>query len=179
MKINIVRQDTLKFRKAQLIRHINAIVTFGSLSLFGLTIILMSGQFVYLNFRSNSLNQSIKTLQDLYGVRSNEVVQYLVVKQIIGTVDEIQSKRFKYREFLDAIYKLLPSAAKLSAVDFSQTGVITVSARLAALTDYDTLLMNVNRGKTDQNFLFSAISQSGLHRDVTGSYLVELELKTK
>ena len=179
MKINIVRQDTLKFRKALLIRRINAIATFGSLSLFGLVIILMSGQFVYLKFRSNSLTQSIKTLQNLYGARSSEVVQYLAVKQIIGTVDEIQSKRFKYREFLDAIYKLLPSTAKLSAIDFGKAGVITVSARLASLTDYDVLLANVNRGATDQNFLFSVAAQSALSRDQAGSYLVELELKIK
>lgn len=179
MKINIIRQDALKFRKARLIRRINAIVTFGSLSLFGLVIILVLGQFVYLNFRSNSLTQSIKTLQNLYSVRSTEVVEYLAVKQIIGTVDEIQSKRFKYREFLDAIYKLLPSTAKLSAVDFGQTGVITVSARLASLTDYDVLLANVNRGSTDKNFLFSAVAQSALSRDQAGSYLVELELKIK
>ncbi len=179
MKINIVRQDSLKFKRAQRIKRINTVVTFGSLSLFVLAVLLMSGQFVYLSFRSNSLTQSIKALQGDYSSRSREVVEYLAVKQIVGTVDQIQSKKFKYREFLDAVYKLLPGSAKLSAVDFGQAGVISVLIRLTSLFDYDVLISNVNKGIGDKNFLFAAVAQRTLSRDQEGSYLVELELKIK
>ena len=179
MKINIVRQDTLKFRQAQRIRQINAIVTFGSLTFFVLSVIFMSGQFVYLGFRSSSLTESLKTLQGLYSSRSRDVAEYLAVKQIIETADFIQSKRFKYKIFLDGVYKLLPSRAKLSAVDFGQTGIISVSVRLPSLADYDLLISNIDGSKSDQNFLFSAIAQKALQREKTGSYLIILELKIK
>jgi len=179
MKINIVRQDTLKFRRVQRIKRINLIVTFGSIGLFALSVLWTSGQFVYLGYRGNQLTKTVKTLNDLYTARSKDEAEYLAVKQIIDTVDQIQGKRFKYRDFLNGIYQLLPSNAKLSGVDFGQSGVIIVNIRIINLTDYDTLLANINQGLTNNNFLFSAIAQSSLQRDKTGQYSVNLELKIK
>lgn len=179
MKINIVRQDTLKFHRAQRIRRINAVVTFGSIGLFVLSVLWTSGQFVYLGYRNNQAAKRVKTLSDLYAAKSKDEAEYLAVKQIIDTVDQIQGKRFKYRDFLNGIYQLLPGSAKLSAVDFGKNGVIIVGVRLATLADYDALLANVSGKLTDKNFLFSAIAQPSLQRDKVGQYLVNLELKIK
>jgi hypothetical protein len=179
MKINIVRQDSLKFRKATRIRNINAMVTIGSISLFALSVFVTSGRFIYLGFRNRQLTDQIKTLSDLYNVRSKDRVEYVAVKKIIDMVDQIQSNRFKYRDFLNVIYKLLPSNAKLSSVDFGKPGVVVVGARLQTLDDYDAILVNINNGRLDNNFLFSAAAQPTLQMDKTGQYLVTLELKIK
>ncbi|MBI2310821.1 hypothetical protein HYU90_03330 [Candidatus Collierbacteria bacterium] len=179
MKINIVRQDSLKFRKAARIRTINAVVTVGSISLFALSVLLTSGQFIYLGFRNRQLTGQIKTLGDLYNARSKDRVEYVAVKQIIDTVDRIQSSRFKYRDFLNAIYKLLPSRAKLSSVDFGKPGVVVVGVRLQTLDDYDAILVNINNGWLDNDFLFSAAAQPSLRMDKAGQHLVTLELMIK
>lgn len=179
MKINIVRQDALKFRKATRIRNINAIVTIGSISLFALSVIATSGQFVYLGYRNRQLTNKTQTLLSLYNARTKDQAEYVAVKQIIDMVGQIQGGRFKYRDFLGGIYRLLPSKAKLSSVDFGKPGVVVVSIRLQTLTDYDELLTNIDNGRTDKTFLFSAVAQPTLVRDKTGQYLVTLELKIK
>lgn len=179
MKINIVRQDTLKLRRARRIKLINRIISIGSIGLFGLSILWVSGQFVYLGLRSSQLTKTVGTLNALYTARSKDEVEYLAVKQIVGTVDQIQSKRFRYREFLDGVYNLIPSSAKLSGVDFDRSGIVNVSVRLSNLNDYDALLTNINNQKAAATFLFSAIAQPTLQRDKTGQYLVKLELKIK
>lgn len=179
MKINIISQDSLKFRKAARIRSINMAVTIGSIGLFVFSILLTSSQFIYLGIRNQQLTGQIKTWGDLYNARSKDRAEYIAVKQIISMVDQIQGSRFKYRDFLNGIYKLLPGNAKLVSVDFGRPGVIVVSVRLVTLTDYDVLLMNINSGQTDKTFLFSAIAQPTLQRDKTGQYLVTLELKIK
>ncbi len=179
MKINIVRQDSLKFRKAARIRTINAVVTVGSISLFAISVLLTSGQFVYLGLRNRQLSDQIKIMENLYNSRSKDRVEYVAVKQIIDTVDRIQSSRFKYRDFLNAIYKLLPSRAKLSSVDFGKPGVVIVGIRLQTLDDYEVLLTNIDNGQLEGNFLFSAAAQPSLRMDKAGQYLVTLELMIK
>jgi len=179
MKINVIRQDSLKFRRAARIRSINAVVTIGSISLFALSVVLTSGQFVYLGLRNRQLSDQIKTLGNLYNARSKDQVEYVAVKKIIDMVDQIQNGRFRYREFLNGIYKLLPSNSKLASVDFGKPGVVVVSVRLQTLIDYDGLLANINNGQADETFLFSEVAQPSLVRDKTGQYLVTLELKIK
>lgn len=179
MKINIVRQDSLKFRKAARIRKINAIVTIGSIGLFTLSVVITSGQFIYLGIRNRQLTGQIQTLSKLYDARSKDQTEYIAVKQIIDMVDKIQGSRFKYRDFLNVIYKLVPSSAKLSSVDFGKPGVVVVGVRLQTLNDYDALLVNINNSRLDNNFLFSAAAQPTLQMDKTGQYLVTLELKIK
>lgn len=179
MKINIVRQDSLKFRKAARIRKINAIVMIGSIGFFVLSILYTSGQFIYLGLRNRQLTVQINTLMNLYNARGKDQVEYIAVKRIIDMVDQIQGNRFKYRDFLNVIYGLLPSGAKLSSVDFGKPGVVIVGVRLQTLNDYDVLLMNIDNGGSDNNFLFSAVAQPTLQMDKLGQYLVALELKIK
>lgn len=151
----------------------------GSIIAFVLSVLWVSGQFVYLGYRKGQLTKKIGTLNSLYSARSKDQVEYLAIKQIIDTVNKIQTQRFRYKDFLTAIYKLLPSGAKLSAVDFSQAGVIRATTRLANLNDYDVLLANIKSESLDKTFLFSLIAQPFLQRDKTGHYAVALELKIK
>lgn len=179
MKINIVRQNRLKYQRAKLVRRINRGVTFGSLGLFLLSILWMSGQFIYLNIRQSALSKEVKQLQLAYASRAKDVVEYLAVKQVITSVNDIQSKRFRYKDFLNDIYALLPANAKLAGVDFGAKGVIVVNVRLTSLTDYDTMMANISSAGNNKNFLFSAAAEKQLTRDKNGEYVVSLELKIK
>jgi hypothetical protein len=179
MKINIIRQNALKYRRAQRIRLINSLVTFGSLALFGLAVLWVSGQYVYYAFRSNSLTTEVNQLKSLYSGRADVVASYLAVKQIISRVTEIQTKRFKYREFLDEVFKLIPPNATLSEVSFGVKGVILVSIRLPSLNDYDTLMANLNTASAEPDFLFGSVAEKGLSREKAGGYLVTMELTIK
>ena len=80
---------------------------------------------------------------------------------------------------MNVIYRLLPSDAKLSSVDFGKPGVVVVGVRLQTLDDYDAILVNINNGQLDNDFLFSAAAQPNLRMDKAGQYLVTLELKIK
>ncbi|MEK7064800.1 MAG: hypothetical protein AAB973_04305 [Patescibacteria group bacterium] len=179
MKINIIRRDVLKYRRVQVIRRVNALVTFGSIGLFSLAIVYMTSYFVYLGFRQNSLTQTAKELQQGYNGRVREVAAYTAVKEIASAVNVLEAKRFRYKEFLNGIYALLPPAAILTAVDFGAPGVVVAGVRLANLNDYDFLINNVKNASGSANFLFSAIASKQLIRELTGSYLVRLELKIK
>lgn len=179
MKINIVRQNALKFKRAQVIRRLNAVVSIGSLSFFALSILLVSGQYVYLSLRFNSLSAGVSTLRAAYDSRLEDVVSYLAVKQIVTAVSDIKGKRFGYKDFLNAVIRLLPVNAKLAEVSFGEAEVVMVGVRLDSLNDYDALLSNINSASTAPGFLFSAIAQKNLSRDKSGSYLASLELKIK
>lgn len=179
MKINIIRRDALKYHRVQMIRRINALATFGSIGLFSLAIVYMTSYFVYLGFRQNSLAQMARGLQQSYNGRIKEVADYLAVKEIAAGVNDIQAKRFKYKEFLNVIYALLPSTAILSSVDFGAPGVVIAGVRLTNLNDYDRLLANIKTASATPGFLFGAISEKQFARDVSGSYSVALELRIK
>ena len=179
MKININRQDALKYRRVTLIRRINLLVTFGSIGLFTAAIVYMTSYFVYLGLRQNSLTQTAKDLQQTYNGRVREVAAYTAVKGIAFAVNDLTAKRFGYKEFLNGIYALLPPAAILSAVDFGAPGVIVAGVRLSNLNDYDLLVSNIKNVKSLPDFLFSAIAEKTLTRGLTGSYQVTLELKIK
>lgn len=179
MKINIIRQDALKYNRVRLIRRINALITFGSIGLFAAAILYMGSYFVYLGFRQNSLTQIASQLTATYNGRAKEVTDYLAVKEIVAAVDNLQTKRFKYKEFLNAIYSLLPKTAVLASVDFGAPGVVVAGARLSNLSDYDVLVGNVKDAGQKSGFLFSAISEKQLGRGADGTYLVTLELKIK
>ncbi len=179
MKINIIRQDELKYRRVHLIRRANAIITFGSIGLFGAAILYMTSYFVYLNFRQNELMDTSKQLQKTYLSRVNEVADYLAVKGIVAEVADIESKRFKYKEFLNGIYALLPTTAVLSTVDFGAPGVVIAGVRLLGLNDYEVLLNNIRKANVGPGFLFNSIAQKQFYRGQSGSYLVTLELRIK
>lgn len=179
MKINIIRRDALKYRRVGVIRRINALVTFGSIGLFSLAIVYTTSYFVYLGFRQNSLAQTAKGLQQSYNGRVREVAAYTAVKEIAAAVNNLTEKRFRYKEFLNGIYALLPPTAVLASVDFGAPGVVVTGVRLANLDDYDVLVDNVKNASSRPNFLFSAIANKQLTRELAGSYLVRLELKIK
>lgn len=162
-----------------MIRRINALVTFGSIGLFALAIVYMTSYFVYLGFRQNGLTQTAKGLQQSYNGRVREVAAYTAVKEIATAVNNITEKRFRYKEFLNGIYALLPPTAILSSVDFGAPGVVEAGVRLPNLDDYDVLVDNVKDANNLPNFLFSAIANKQLTREPTGSYLIRLELKIK
>lgn len=179
MKINLVRQNVYKYRRAEIIRRINFIVVAVSLSLFGLVIIFVTSSYIYYSIRGNQLRQSQQQLQNLYNSRAVEVVEYVRTKQVINNVSSIQSARFHYREFLAGIYDLLPSNAKLSTVDFSQEGVINVGIRMGSISDYEDFLSKVQQRSNQSDFLFKEVSQIVYRRDQNGSYYVELDVANK
>lgn len=179
MKINIVRQDTLKFHRAVRIKRINRMIVFGSVGVFALTILYMVPQFVYLGFRQTSLTKSLADLQATYNRRSADVAEYYLVKKIVSATNDLQAKRFKYKEFLNGLATLLPPKAVLSAVDFGSKGVIVATVRLTSLDDYDVILKNINDGQINKDFLFSQVAVKSLSREQAGSYTVILELKVK
>lgn len=179
MKINIVRQDTLKYRKARTVRRINMAIIIGSSGIFVLTILYMVPQFIYLSFRQDSLAKSLATLQATYNSRSREVAEYYMVKKIVAATNDLQAKRFGYKDFLNALATLLPSGAVLSAVDFGAKGVIVATVRLTGLDDYEVLMRNIAQAVSDRGSLFDQVAQKSLSRAKAGPYTVILELTIK
>ncbi len=179
MKINIVRQDSLKYRKAQTVRRINAAILFGSIGIFALTILYMMTQFIYLGYRQDTLAKSLASLQATYNSRSRDVAEYYMVKKIVAATNDLQAKRFKYKDFLNSLANLLPSRAVLSAVDFGSKGVVVATIRLTSLDDYETLMRNIDGVVSDKGSLFMEVAQKSLSRGKTGSYTVILELIIK
>lgn len=179
MKINLIRQDTLKYRKAQKVRLINSLIILFSLAVFGPSVLWVSGQYVYYAVRQNSLNLDVTRLKSVYAGRVETVADYLAVKQIVAGAEEVQSRRFKYKEFLSSIYSLLPSDATLAEVSFGVRGVVLVGVRFSKLNSYDILVANVEAASMKRDFLFGAVSQKSMTREKTGGYLVTLELTIK
>ncbi len=179
MKINIIRQNALKYRRAQKIRLINTLITVGSLALFGLSVLMVSGQYVYYAIRSNTLTTEVSQLKNLFSDRVDDVAAYVAVKQVVSEVAKIQAQRFRYKEFLDAVFDLLPTTATLSEVSFGVRGVVLVGIRLPNLSDYDRLISNINAASATEGFLFGNVAEKNLIRERTGSYLVTMELTIK
>lgn len=151
-------------------------VTVGSLLLFGLAVILVSGQYVYYGFRSNTLRENVANLKQMYSSRAPEVAEYLGVKQIVTSVTDIQARRFRYKEILDQIFQVLPAETKLASVSFGARGIVLVSVRLNTLLEYDQLLANIEAEAAQPDFLFPEVAERRMTRERSGDYLVNLEM---
>ena len=179
IKINLIKQRSTKYKKADLIRRINLIVTFGTIGLFVAAVLYISSLFLYMSFTVNSLKSDLKSLEITYLDRASEVVSYLRTKLIIENVNMIQSKRFRYKDFLMAIYRLFPEKARLTSVDFSQLGVISFSARVDGLSDYEVILKKIGSESKSKDFLFKEVALRSLVRDKSGTFLANLEASIK
>jgi len=175
IKINLIKQRSTKYKKAEFIRRLNLSIVFGSVGLFIAVSLYMSSVFLYMTFAANALKKDLKGLETAYLGRATEVVSYLRTKQIITNVNEIQIKRFHYKDFLLAIYKLFPEKARLASVDFSQQGVISFSARVDSISDYEVVLSKIDSESKKDDFKFKEIALKSLVRDKTGSLLANLE----
>jgi len=175
IKINLIKQRSTKYKKAEFIRRLNLSIVFGSVGLFIAVSLYMSSVFLYMTFAANALKKDLKGLETAYLGRATEVVSYLRTKQIITNVNEIQIKRFHYKDFLLAIYKLFPEKARLASVDFSQQGVISFSARVDSISDYEVVLSKIDSESKKDDFKFKEVALKSLVRDKTGSFLANLE----
>lgn len=175
IKINLIKQRSTKYKKAEFIRKVNLSVVFGSVGLFIAATLYMTSLFLYMTFAANSLKKELKGLETVYLGRATEIVSYLRTKQIITNVNEIQSKRFHYKDFLLAIYRLFPEKARLASVDFSQQGVISFSTRVDSIGDYEVVLKKIESESKKEDFKFKEIALKSLVRDKTGSFLANLE----
>jgi len=179
IKINLIKQRSTKFKKAELIKRINQVVAFGSIGAFVLVMLYISSVYVYMNFASRRLTSELKGLEMTYINRAPEVVSYLRVKQIITNINQIEGKRFRYKDFLLAIYRLFPEKARLASVDFSQEGVIGFAARVDNLSDYEIILKKIESESKMNEFKFKEIALRSLVRDKTGEFVANLEATIK
>lgn len=179
IKINLLKQRSRTFLKAERIKRINTFMVLGGVLIFVLTLLYMSTVFVYQKFRANELTKELGSLDRTYNSRASEVVTYVRVKQLVTNVISIQARRFRYKDYLLAIYKLLPSTAKLSSVDFSEEGVISFGARVDSFNDYDYLINKIGVDSKDKSFLFKNIALKALTKDKSGSIIINLEARIK
>lgn len=179
MKINLLRQKSTKFKRAEMIRRVNLTVVWVSVSAFILMVLYISTYYVYLRLRLGELSRQLTALEQTYASRASEVVDYLRVKQVMANVNAIQAQRFRYKDFLLGIYRMLPESARLATVDFSEGGVISFSTRLTNLTDYETLLARVKSESGGSEFLFAQVAQKSLTREKTGQFIVSMEARIK
>lgn len=179
IKVNLLKQRSSKFLRAERVKKINTYVVLASVGVFAATLLYMSSVFIYQKFRANELGKQLETLEGTYNSRAKETVTYLRVKQLVTHVISIQSRRFKYKDYLLAIYKLLPSSARLAAVDFSQEGVISFGARVDKFSDYDYFLNTLDTGSKEKGFLFKNVALKALTKDKTESVIINLEARIK
>ncbi len=177
MKINLLRRTSVKYRRAEVIRRINYIVLIVVAGLFLSSILIISSRYIYLQIRANSLKQSIADLQKTYFSRSDEVADYARVSGVVSRLTAIAASRFKYREFLHAVYDFLPAGVSLTSIDFTKEGILLESVRFDSLTSYDLFLARIRDQSGNPGFLFKAISQKTLVRDNLGRYQANLEIK--
>lgn len=177
MKINLLHKISIRHRRAQMIQRINLIALVTTGVLFAGSVILVSTRFIYLQIRASGLNQSIKTLSANYSVRVNEIAQYVRIKENVSAFKTISSQRFRYKDFLQGIYRLLPAGGSVVSVDFALQGVITVIVRFDSITGYETFLTKLNQESQSPNYIFKAVAEKLLTRDPVGRYQANLEIK--
>ncbi|MBI1872155.1 hypothetical protein HYS10_01920 [Candidatus Collierbacteria bacterium] len=177
MKINLLKKRSLKAKRAETVRKINKISLIVGSSLFILSILFVSGRYVYLRVRANTLTESINQLEADVAGRSLEILEYARVKQILGVVNQVQSQRFKYKDVLSGLYNFLPSGAGLISVDFAGESVVTASIRFNGVVGYEDFLGRLDAGSEASNFLFKEIAEKSLTKDSAGKYQLNVEFK--
>ncbi len=125
------------------------------------------------------MTKQLGSLEAAYNSRASEVVAYVRVKQLVTNVISIQARRFRYKDYLLAIYKLLPTTAKLASVDFSEEGIISFGARVDNFSEYDYLVNKIDVDSKDKTFLFKNIALKTLTRNKSGSLIINLEARIK
>lgn len=176
MKINLLKQISVKYHRAEIIRRINFIVLFGGSALFLLSIVLISGRYIYFQIRANALKQTTDQLEASYFSRSREVADYVRVKQILTAFKQISEKRFRYKDFLTEIYQLIPPDSSLVSIDFAVTNVVMVTVRFGTVSGYEQFLARLKSQGEISGFLFKVVAEDSLTRDPLGNYQVNLEI---
>lgn len=179
MKINLIHQNTAKFRRAETIKKANSLVVIASVGLFLIGVVTLAGQLVYYKLQADELNKTLSSLQLSLNSRFDDAVSYLKVKQQAVKINEIESKRVKFKEYLFALYSLTPPSANIANLSFDPAGIIQVTFKAGRLADYQSFLNNIQIQTENESYIFSEFAQSKYQRNPDGTLQANIDIKVK
>ncbi len=179
LKIDLSRKRVERVKRVEKYRSIVRWVAIGSLSLFILQVVWLTGNFLWGRIQFDSLKKRADVLQGDLLKRSKEIADYFWAKESLKALDKFDKGRFRYREYLDYIGSLLPDGSVLTNVDFASKSVIVFGARFSKIEDYmkfeDFIVNDGWKGKVE----IMGMTQDSVSRAEDGTYSVKIIVKLK
>jgi len=154
------------------------------LSIFGVFVLYFLGVSGYVVYKLYSLNAQIK-LVDAEAVEISRVItankdalsRFVLSKYILDRIETLKKERFRYKDYLDEVAKLMPAGAVLTNVDFATKGWVEVSASLPntnALKEFEnTFALPEILAQSE----FSSVFSESVASDKNGFYNVKLHFE--
>lgn len=149
-------------------------------------LIYFFGSVVFVVYRLNVLNSQLAKVNQETQLVSSEMLannqmlsRFVLSKFVLDKIKSLSDSRFKYKDYLDEVVKIMPVGVTIKSVDFAVKGwvVVNVSAenleaiRLLENTTTDTALLNQG--------LFSAIFSENVSLEKTGEYNEKLQFEIR
>lgn len=124
------------------------------------------------NQESEEISRSISTNRDALS-------KYVLSKHILERISSLKKNRFRYKDYLDGIYKLMPSNAVLTNVDFATKGWVAVSVSLPGVPSLKEMEANLTNTTALASSEFSSVFSESVVEDKNGLYNAKLHFEIK
>lgn len=156
---------------------------FGSMFCFVAYFLISS---IYVTYKLITLKEKLsavnrETVSVSEDIRSkNELVsRYVLAKGILKHYDNLQKSKFRYKEYLDQIVKVLPSVTVLKNVDFSVKGWVSVSAFIPSYVNLEEFEDQLFAEGAFSGTWFESVYFENVFRDKTGGYTIKMQFSIK
>lgn len=158
-----------------------AYIVFGLISaaFLGITLYVLISISV-LNGKINKVDAESKRVSSEMLKNSENVNRFVLSKLILTEIQAVNKDRFRYKDYLDEVQRIIPQAATLAGVDFSTKGWLSVSVNAPnyfTFTSVESILFNKETWSTNKYFSNAFIES--VNRDKSGSYTYRLKFELK
>jgi len=165
-----VDKQDLRYRRYALTTFVIALVVF----------LAAAGSNIFLTRQLSQVNTQERLLTSQIANDEAVEISYLVFSQKLQSVEEIYQNRSNKQQAIDFFSNIFGSQVFLSGMNYEQ-GKNSLSLRLTSenVFAFDTTLDILNSEEVKN--VFSSVEKSGLRRDETGNYNLDIsvELKTE
>ncbi len=121
---------------------------------------------------TEEISRSISTNKDV-------LAKYILSKYILERIGSLKDNRFRYKDYLDGISKLMPSSAVLTSVDFATKGWVAVSVSLPGIPSLKEMEGNLTNSTGLASSEFSSVFSESVVQDKSGLYNAKLNFELK
>jgi len=179
MKINLIKGETSVYSQVAKIKRINRLVLEITSLFFLVLLLIVGGQYGYYSIVGQEQLEKISSLENKYKSKTEEVVNYVRLKQVLVSAEEVIESRMKYQEWLSGAYATFPPGVEITNADFNEDKSLKFLGMAIGINEYSSFLKRFDEQAGVSGFLFEKVVQESLNRGSNGNYSFALKMISK
>lgn len=127
----------------------------------------------------SAINREIENVSGEITANDELLRGFILSKHILGRIDELNSGKFPYKEYLDQLVTFVPEGGLLRNVDFSNRGWVAVAITLPNVRSLGVLEENLKDTTKLAASPFSSVFTENVTKDRTGTYSARLQFEIR